>query len=72
MRSPQLAVGPAVRGGTAEPQLTSQPLQPLLTPPPPNHQQEHKQHQDPHQDTGDGHQHLEPLVGCQPFIALDN
>lgn len=57
---------------TAGPPLTSQPLQPLLPPPPPHHQQEHKQKQDPHQDTGDGHQHLEPLIGRQPFFALDN
>lgn len=57
---------------TAGSPLTSQPLQPLLPPPPPHHQQEHKQQEDPHQDAGDGHQHLEPLVGRQPFFALDN
>lgn len=50
--------------------LTSQPLQPLLPPPPPHHQQEHEEQQDAHQDAGDGHQHLEPLVGRQPFLAL--
>lgn len=56
----------------AQPRLTSQPLQPLLPPPPPHHQQEHEQQQDPQQDAGDGHQHLEPLVGRQPIFALDH
>lgn len=59
-------------GWTAESGLTSQPLQPLLPPPSPHHQQECKQQQDTHQDAGDGHQHLEPLVGCEPFFTLDN
>ncbi|KAL0615560.1 putative uncharacterized protein C8orf44 [Plecturocebus cupreus] len=58
--------------GDSQPGLTSQPLQPLLPPPPPHNQQEHEQQQNSHQDTGDGHQHLEPLVGRQPFFTLDN
>lgn len=52
--------------------LTSQPLQPLLPPPPPHDQQHHKEHQDPNQDTGDGHQHLQPFVGSQAFLTLHN
>lgn len=52
--------------------LTSQPLQPLLPPPPPHDQQHHKEQQDPNQDTGDGHQHLQPFVGSQPFLTLHN
>lgn len=51
---------------------TSQPLQPLLPPPPPHNQQQDKQQQDPQQDAGDGHQHLEPLVGRQSFFTLYN
>lgn len=50
--------------------LTSQPLQPLLPPPPPHDQQHHKEQQDPNQDAGDGHQHLQPFVGPQPFLTL--
>lgn len=51
---------------------TSQPLQPLLPPSPSHHQQKHKEQQNPDQDAGDGHEDLEPFVGCQPFFALDN
>lgn len=58
------------QGWTQEP--TSQPLQPLLPPSPPHNQQKHKEQQNPDQDAGDGHEDLEPFVGCQPFFALDN
>lgn len=52
--------------------LTSQPLQSLLPPSPPHDQQHYKKQQDPNQDTGNGHQHLQPFVGCQPFLTLHN
>lgn len=50
--------------------LTPEPLQPLLSPPPPQHHQQDEEQHHSHQNAGDRHHHLHPLVAGLLHRAL--
>lgn len=49
--------------------LTSEPLQPLLSPPSPQHQQPDEDYNNAHQHTGNGHHHLQTFTATRVVLT---